>query len=177
MIDVAAAALALVVNAHCGLGDTLEKLAAGIVVREDAALDVGAVTHNANGTDDHGLTQVNTVNYGWLSLAMNRPINDRTIMDVCTNLEAGLRVQFVRYNGNPPATIAAAYSTRAMDSSKAVDNAAQRPEPNYTVSLRPARFETPIRSPPAAPQTPQNTAVFMHPKPGRSLVFTPNRER
>ena len=33
---------------------------------------------------------------------MHRPINAQTILEPCTNLEAGLRVEFVKYNGNPP---------------------------------------------------------------------------
>jgi hypothetical protein len=127
MTAVAAAALSIALN--CGLPDTLARLAAGIMLRENPKLDPVAVNHNTNGTDDRGLAQVNTVNYGWLSLAMRRPIDAQTIMDTCTNLEAGLRIEFVRYNGNPPPTVAADYSTRAMDSARAVDAVAGRTAP------------------------------------------------
>src|SRR5208282_3631264 len=119
MIDLPAAALKIALDCH--LPDTLARLAAGIMLRENPKLDAHAVNHNVNGTDDRGLAQVNTVNYGWLSLAMHKPINAQTIMEPCTNLEAGLRIEFVKYNGNPPPTVAADYSTRAMDSARAVD--------------------------------------------------------
>jgi hypothetical protein len=105
----------------CGLPQSLAPVAAGIALHENPRLDTDAVNRNVNGTADRGLTQVNTINDVWLSIAMHRPINDRTILDVCTNLEAGLRVLFVHYNGNPPPTVAAAYSTNALAAAKAVD--------------------------------------------------------
>jgi hypothetical protein len=169
----AAAALSMVLNAHCGMSDTLNRIAAGIVMRENPKLDAAVINHNANGTDDHGLTQVNTVNYGWLSKAMHKPINDQTIMDRCTNLEAGLRVQFVRYNGNPPETVAAAYSTLAMNSAMDVDATGEVKEANYTVSIQKKPFDPPIRSPPQK----TTTIIFMRPTPGRSLVLPSNTER
>ena len=129
MTTLASSALSLVMAANCGLPDTLARLAAGIVLRENPRFDADAVNHNRNGTTDFGLTQVNTGNFGWLSLAMHRPINAQTILEPCTNLEAGLRVEFVRYNGNPPPTVAADYSTRAMESARAVDASAANPIP------------------------------------------------
>jgi hypothetical protein len=137
----ALAAAALAVALDCGLPDTLARLAAGIMLRENPKLNAHAVNHNANGTTDRGLAQVNTVNYGWLSLAMHRSINAQTIMDGCTNLEAGLRVQFVHYNGNPPETVAAAYSTRAIDAARAVDAGIPK--------VQAVRIDSPAPTPPA----------------------------
>lgn len=123
MTALAAAALSIAVG--CGFTDTLARHAAAITMRENPKLDPKAINRNTNGTDDRGLTQINTVNYDWLSLAMHKPINAQTILDPCTNLEAGLRVEFVKYNGNPPPLLAAAYSTRALDSARAVDSVAE----------------------------------------------------
>jgi hypothetical protein len=144
MIDLPAAALKIALD--CGLPDTLARLAAGIILRENPKLDAHAVNHNVNKTTDFGFTQVNSGNFGWLSLAMHRPINAQTIMDTCTNLEAGLRIEFVRYNGNPPPTVAADYSTRAMDSARAVDAVAALPR----VLGRPTA-PLPTLPPPCAP--------------------------
>jgi hypothetical protein len=120
-MTILASSALLSVALGCGLPPSLASLAAGIALHENPRLDSEAVNRNPNGTADFGLTQVNTGNFGWLSMAMHRPINAQTITDVCTNLEAGLRVLFVRYNGNPPPSVAAAYSTRALDSARSAD--------------------------------------------------------
>jgi len=130
MSTLAAAALSIAMG--CGMSDTLARHAAAIALRENPRLDMHAVNHNTNGSTDFGLTQVNTINFGWLSLAMHKLINAQTILDPCTNLEAGLRVEFVRFNGNPPPSIAAAYSTRALETARAVDGVATDSIPQTT---------------------------------------------
>jgi hypothetical protein len=131
-MTILASSALLSVALGCGLPQSLAPVAAGIALHENPRLDTEAVNRNANGTTDFGLTQVNTVNFGWLSAAMHRPINAQTITDVCTNLEAGLRVLFVRYNGTPPPTVAAAYSTRALDSARSAERLADAGPPPAT---------------------------------------------
>jgi hypothetical protein len=122
----ALALLAFVAQKNC-VPAYLSPLAVGIALHENPSLDPRAVNHNANGTIDAGLAQVNQVNWVWTGIAANP-------FDVCGNLNAGLRVFFARYNGNPPDEVKAAYSTRAM--ARAVD-AAAIPTPDHTPDAQP----------------------------------------
>lgn len=106
-----AAALAIAVKC---VGPALAPIAVGVALHENPRLDIEVVNHNRNGTDDHGLAQINDVNFGWLSQALHQPINAQTILDPCTNFKASMAVLFAKYNGNPPDAIKATYAEGAM---------------------------------------------------------------
>jgi hypothetical protein len=96
------------------LPPALAPIAAGIALHENPKLDMQAVNHNANGTRDYGLAQINSANFGWLSVSMHTPVNERTIFDPCINLQASMRVLFAKYNGDPPDVVKAAYAADVM---------------------------------------------------------------
>jgi hypothetical protein len=73
------------------LPPALAPIAAGIALHENPKLDMQAVNHNANGTRDYGLAQINSANFGWLSVSMHTPVNERTIFDPCINLQASMQ--------------------------------------------------------------------------------------
>jgi hypothetical protein len=90
--------------AQACVGPSLAPVMVGIAQHE-SGLDPTIVHHNTNGTVDVGLVQVNSANFGWLGLTM------ADALDPCRNLKAGARVLLVRYNGNPPDSVKAAYSS------------------------------------------------------------------
>jgi soluble lytic murein transglycosylase-like protein len=87
------------------------------IVQHESGLDPTIVHHNPNGTVDVGLAQVNSSNFGWLGLTM------ADALDPCRNLAAGARVLLVRYNGNPPDTVKAAYSADVTARIRTLDGA------------------------------------------------------
>jgi Transglycosylase SLT domain len=78
------------------------------IAQHESGLDPSAVHHNANGTTDWGLAQVNSSNFSWTGLTPN------TALDPCANLRAGAMVLFAKYNGNPPAAVKIAYANDVM---------------------------------------------------------------
>lgn len=103
-------AAALALGYSCpDLPAVLTPLAVGFALHEGRGkLNTTAIGHNLNGTTDYGLMQINTVNLPWLHLTPD------TVMDPCTNLAAGLKVFFAKYNGNPPDEVKAAYANGVM---------------------------------------------------------------
>jgi hypothetical protein len=99
------AALALAL--HCGLPHPVAAIMVGIAQHE-SGLDPAAVHHNANGTDDVGIAQVNSANFGWTGLTPS------TALNVCANFRAGAMVLFAKYNGTPPDPVKAAYGTSVL---------------------------------------------------------------
>ena len=109
------------------LPPNVAKIMAPIVVGTamvESHLDPLAVKHNANGTDDIGIAQVNTSNFGWTGLTKE------TALDACHNFAAGLKVFFAKYNGNPPETVKQAYAAHVTAAIGAVGAA-----PGVAVSL------------------------------------------
>jgi hypothetical protein len=130
MILTAAAVLAI---ANQCLPPTLAPIAASIAMHENPKLDTQAVNVNRNGSVDYGLGQINSSNFAWLSTSLNTPVNAQTIRDnACLNLQAAIRILFVRYNGHPPDAVAARYASAAMASIAQVDPAPTGP--NVTTS-------------------------------------------
>lgn len=123
------AALAAAAKACSLLPAALAPIMVGIALHESGG-DTNARHLNPNGTYDYGLAQINSSNLGWLRLT---PL---TVMDPCTNLAAGARVLFVRYNGNPPPEVAEAYANDVM--AKISGNPAAGPSP-----LQPAAEDDP----------------------------------
>lgn len=82
--------------------EVLGPIMVGIALHENHTLDPLAINHNANGTDDKGVAQVNTTNFGWTGLQDWR--------DPCQNLTAAAKVLFARFNGNPPPALKALYA-------------------------------------------------------------------
>jgi Transglycosylase SLT domain len=78
------------------------------IAQHESGLDPAAVHHNANGTTDWGLVQVNSSNFAWTGLTPS------TALDPCANLRAGAMVLFAKYNGNPPAAAKIAYANDVM---------------------------------------------------------------
>lgn len=87
------------------LPTSLAPIMAGVAMHESGG-DPRAVHHNANGTDDLGLVQINTTNLGWTKLT--------DPFDPCANLTAGAKVLFARYNGSPPDSVKAVYAAGVM---------------------------------------------------------------
>lgn len=112
-------AAVLAIAMQC-LSPQLAPIASGIAMHESNG-NPNAINHNANGTYDRGLAQINDVNLKWLGLT---PI---TVMDPCNNLRAAIKVLFVRYNGNPPDAVKVAYAAGVM--SKIPDIALPAPLP------------------------------------------------
>ena len=86
------------------VGPSLAPVMVGIAQHE-SGLDHFAIHHNANGTVDVGLAQVNSANFAWLGLTL------QTALDPCRNLAAGARVLLAKYNGNPSDSVKTAYAT------------------------------------------------------------------
>jgi hypothetical protein len=109
-----AAALAIALTCPT-LPPSLAPIMVGIAQHE-SGLNTTAINRNTNGTDDVGLTQVNTANFNWLARAMTAEqhrlviVSLATIVDPCLNLSAGAHVLFAKYNGNPPDAVKAAYA-------------------------------------------------------------------
>lgn len=130
------------------LPPALAPIALATAQHENRLLDPLAVTHNANGTSDYGLAQINAVNFGWLSVALGKLITPQTILDPCTNLQASMRVLFVRYNGNPADNLKVKYSDGALAAFAKAHSAREPPDP---------------------------PDLFIHPaQSGRDLIFTAN---
>ena len=106
-----AAAMALALQC---VGPSLAPVMVGIAQHE-SGLDPNAVHHNANGTVDAGLSQVNSSNFAWLGLTL------QTAMDPCRNLAAGARVLLAKYNGNPPDVGKIAYASAVTASIRTLD--------------------------------------------------------
>lgn len=104
------------------------------IAQHESGLDPTAIHHNTNGTVDVGLAQVNSANFGWLGLTM------QTALDPCTNLAAGARVLFARYNGNPPDSVKAVYSAGIMA------NLAHSPRPSSVARSASSPFSKPART-------------------------------
>jgi hypothetical protein len=100
------------------------------IAQHESGLDPAVVHHNANGTYDVGIAQVNTSNFGWTGLTW------QTALDPCANFRAGAKVLFAKYNGNPPDAVKAAYA----------DDVLKR--------LQPASDASPIQAMPATPDPP-----------------------
>lgn len=85
----------------------------GMVEWENHARDTTAIRMNANGTRDYGLGQINSSNFPMLSRLFGHEVTTKNILDECLNLKAAQAILFVRYNGNPPPEVAAAYAAGA----------------------------------------------------------------
>lgn len=107
------ALLTLIATHHC-VPPSLANVAVGIALHE-SRLVTDAVNHNPNGTYDYGLMQINSSNFSWLHLSSN------TALDPCANIAAGLKVFFVKYNGNPPPLVAERYAAAAINAAWQVD--------------------------------------------------------
>lgn len=66
---------------------------------------------NTNGTEDWGLGQINSANFGMLSRYFGRKIDVAAILDPCTNLAASEAILFARYNGSQSLPIGASYAS------------------------------------------------------------------
>ncbi|WP_158923660.1 lytic transglycosylase domain-containing protein [Acidisphaera sp. S103] len=86
------AAIALALS--CNIPRPVVPVIVGIA-RHESGLNTAAINHDANGTIDAGLAQVNSSNWGWLGIH-----SLRQALDPCTNLRGGVRVLLARYNGN-----------------------------------------------------------------------------
>jgi type IV secretion system protein VirB1 len=109
------AALALAL--HCAPGVD-PNLMVGIA-RHESGLDPTATHRNANGTTDYGLLQINSANFGWLSLSVE------SSLDPCRSMAAGAAIltRLSIYNtGNPTLGMANGYSAAVTASVRAVKN-------------------------------------------------------
>jgi Transglycosylase SLT domain len=88
-----AGALATFITQHACCPPSLAPIVIGLAQHE-SGLDTTRVHHNPNGTDDYGLGQINSANFGWLGLT------PQTVMEPCANVLAAAKVFIVRYNGN-----------------------------------------------------------------------------
>lgn len=136
MTTMTAQALALLISTHNCVPPVMVPVMIGIALHENHALDTQAVNHNSNGTDDIGVAQVNTSNFGWTGLTRV------TAKDPCLNIAAAMKVWFARYNGNPPDYLKARYATGAI---KAVESVGQ----SVTIPTTPAVHPLDILSRPA----------------------------
>jgi hypothetical protein len=78
------------------------------IAQHESGLDPAVVHHNAKGTDDVGIAQVNTSNFAWTGLTW------QTALDPCANFRTGAMVLFAKYNGNPPAMVKTAYADAVL---------------------------------------------------------------
>lgn len=120
------AALMTLILAHGCVPPALAPIAVGIAMHESGGNTL-AMHRNTNGTIDYGLAQINSVNFAWLATSMHTPINPQSILEPCTNLQAALRVLFVRYNGNPPDDIKVTYAAAALSKFDGVEVSAPKP--------------------------------------------------
>jgi hypothetical protein len=88
-----AAALATFITQHACCPPSLAPIMLAYAEHE-SGLNADIVRHNKNGTDDYGLGQINSSNFGWLGLT------PQTVMEPCANILAAAKVFIVRYNGN-----------------------------------------------------------------------------
>jgi SLT domain-containing protein len=138
------AALALALS--CGIPQSLAPVIVGIAQHE-SSLNPNAINHNPNGTEDVGLVQVNTVNFGWLGIH-----SVTEALDPCVNLTAGLRVLFVRYNGAPPPEVAKAYADAVWSRVKAINAADHIDQPSPPSPSSPRSTPTSFDDRPAKPE-------------------------
>lgn len=99
---------ALTLALSCNIPPSIVPIIVGIA-RHESGLNPDAVNHNANGTIDAGLAQVNSSNWGWLGIH-----SLAEALDPCTSLRGGARVLLARYNGNPPDSAKALYSASVL---------------------------------------------------------------
>jgi hypothetical protein len=66
------------------------------IAQQESGLNPSAIHWNENKTFDAGISQINSVNFGWLG------VTKETLMDPCVSFKASARVLFARYNGNAP---------------------------------------------------------------------------
>jgi hypothetical protein len=111
------------------------------IAQHESGLDPAAVHHNANGTDDVGIAQVNTSNFGWTGLTW------QTALEPCASFRAGAMVLFAKYNGNPPATVKTAYAGAVLARLQGLTPAAS--DPSTPPSSAPAAIDDPP-GPPAS---------------------------
>jgi soluble lytic murein transglycosylase-like protein len=78
------------------------------IAEHESGLNPVAIHRNANGTVDIGLAQVSSSNFAWLGLTL------QAALDPCRNLAAGARVLLAKYNGNPPDSLKATYTSGIM---------------------------------------------------------------
>jgi Transglycosylase SLT domain len=88
-----AAALATFITQHACCPPPLAPIVLALAEHE-SGLDTTRVHHNPNGTDDYGIAQINSSNFGWLGLT------PQTALEPCANVLAAAKVFIVRYNGN-----------------------------------------------------------------------------
>jgi hypothetical protein len=113
---------------------------------------------NPNGTEDWGLGQINSANFGMLSRLFGREINKTTILDPCTNLAASEAVLLARYNGSQFIPLGASYAAGVIAKLNGEIRIDARMTPVSPIVARRVA-DKPKREPEAA-------AVFA--KPGRS---------
>lgn len=123
------AAIALALS--CGIPQPLAPVIVGIAQHE-SGLNPNAINHNSNGTQDVGLAQVNTVNFGWLGIH-----SIAEALDPCVSLTGGLRVLFARYNGSPPPEVAKAYAESVWARVKAIKAADHIDQPSIPLPQPP----------------------------------------
>lgn len=107
MASITAQALAALIAAHNCVPPKLAPVMIGIAQHE-SGLNPTLIHRNSNGTVDVGIAQINSSNFGWLGLTMQKAL------DPCANIAAGARVLLVKYNGNPPDTIKVAYANDVL---------------------------------------------------------------
>jgi hypothetical protein len=113
------------------------------IAQHESGLDPAAVHHNANGTDDVGIAQVNTSNFGWTGLTW------QTALQPCASFRAGAMVVFSKYNGNPPDAAKAAYADAVLQ-----------------------RLQSASGNPPAIPPSPSQDAIDDPPgEPAADVTF------
>jgi type IV secretion system protein VirB1 len=87
------------------------------MARHESGLDPAAIHHNADGSTDYGLMQINSGNLALLGLT------PATALDPCRSIAAGARllVSFSRYNtGSPTRGIANGYAVAVVAAAHAV---------------------------------------------------------
>lgn len=94
------------------------------IARHESALDPRYVNHNADGSIDAGLMQINSANWSWLGLTAE------TALDPCQSIRAAgsLLASYSRFNtGSPTAGIANGYAGTITASVEAVRGLDRRP--------------------------------------------------
>jgi len=98
--------------------DTLALVLRGIAIGENESLEPTAINHNANGTDDRGLMQINTSHLGEPIGYHGHTLTLQSLSDPCENIAAGGWIFLAglnRYNGrNPDHGLANSYTNRAI---------------------------------------------------------------
>jgi hypothetical protein len=119
------------------------------IAQHESGLEPAAVHHNANGTADVGIVQVNTANFAWTGLTW------QTALRPCANLRAGAMVLLARYNGNPPPMLKAAYAHDVLN------------------RLRHLADTAPVQAAPAVSAQSAPASIFGRPDSQQALVIPP----